>query len=304
VIPTRNRGAEAAEAAKAVLRDNSNFELLVVDQSTNEATADALRTRISDSRLRVVRSPLLGISNARNTGVAATSCPIIAFTDDDCRPEADWPSALLRVFAEEPDASLVFGRVHLPPGASRNGYATSFEPVHRILDGGIPTPDAVGVGANFAVRRHVLERLGGFDPLLGVGAPFFSGGEEVDLVLRSLRAGYRVVNATECDVLHLGVRWGAEIRPLVVAYQIATGAAMAKHARVAGLLGLRDLWRWTTFYAREITTNAARLRRLNLGVPCYFVAGALLTLRYRIDAECGIFRTRSLPMESEARSSA
>jgi len=90
VIPTRNRAAEAAEAARAVLCDQSDFELVVVDQSTNEATVDALRELQDEPRLRVVRSSLRGASNARNTGVAATSAPIIAFTDDDCRPAPDW----------------------------------------------------------------------------------------------------------------------------------------------------------------------------------------------------------------------
>src|SRR5262249_21590538 len=86
VIPTRNRGAQAAEAASAVLSDSTDFELVVVDQSTDDATAEALRPLQGDPRLRVIRSQLRGASNARNAGVAATSSPLVAFTDDDCRP--------------------------------------------------------------------------------------------------------------------------------------------------------------------------------------------------------------------------
>jgi GT2 family glycosyltransferase len=293
VIPTRDRGAKAAEAAEAVLSDRSEFELVVVDQSTTDLTEEALRAMAPDARLRIVRSPLRGISNARNTGVAATSAPIIAFTDDDCLPRPGWASSMRRVFDEDPDAALVFGRVHLPPLSHINGFAASFEPRRRVLEGEVPTPQTgVGIGANFAVRRSVLERLGGFDPLLGVGAPFFRGGEEVDVLIRALHAGYRVVNASECDVLHLGVRRGADIRPLVVDYQVATGAALGKHARLAGLSGLRDVWRWTRFYTKEAVSNTVRLRRSRLGAPCYFVAGVLLTLRYRMDRAGGVFRTR------------
>jgi GT2 family glycosyltransferase len=293
VIPTRNRGLQAVEAARAVLRDGTDFDFVVVDQSKNDVTAAAFRAMAPDPRLRVIRSRLCGISNARNTGVAATSAPIIAFTDDDCRPPADWVSAMLRVFEEDPEAAMVFGRVHLPESALPHDYAASFEPRRRILEGKIPTPKGgFGIGANFAIRRCVLERLGGFDPLLGIGAPFFRAGEEVDLMIRALHAGYRVVNASECDVLHLGLRKGREIRRLVVHYQIATGAALAKHARLAGLSGLLDLLRWVRFYTREAITNTIRLRRSKLGAPCYFVAGALLTLRYRMDREHDVFRAR------------
>jgi glycosyltransferase involved in cell wall biosynthesis len=293
VIPTRNRGAQAVGAARAVLRDNGDFELVIVDQSTDDATEEALRAEIHDSRLRIIRSSLVGISNARNTGVMATSAPIVAFTDDDCRPEPGWASALLRVFVDEPETTLVFGRVHLLPDAHVNGYAASFEPSRRVVQGELPTPGAgFGIGANFAIRRPELERLGGFDPLLGTGAPFFSAGEELDLMVRALHAGCRVVNAAECDVLHLGLRTGADIRTLAVGYQIATGAALGKHARLAGLSGLRDVRRWASFYLGQAIADLAGLRRPRLGTPYYFIAGALLTLRYRIDHTHGVLRMR------------
>ena len=292
VIPTRDRGATVADAARAVLRDQSDFELVVVDQSANDETESALQM-VRYSRLTVIRSSMRGISNARNAGVAATSADIVAFTDDDCRPEPGWASALHRVFVDDPDAALVFGRVYLPPLAHLLGFAATFEPGRRILQGGVPTPDAgIGIGASFAVRRRILERLGGFDPLLGVGAPVFHAGEELDLLLRAMHAGYRVVNTTECGVLHLGVRTGADIRPLAMNYQIGTGAALAKHARVAGLSGLRDILRWTRYFVSQAIRSSIRRQRAEFGFPCYFVAGALMTLRYRLNPIDGMFQLR------------
>ena len=293
VIPTRDRGAQAAEAAKAVLCDPTDLELVVVDQSADEATAEALHGLEADGRLRVIRSNLRGASNARNLGVAETTAPIIAFTDDDCRPDPGWVSAVLRAFEEAADADLVFGRVRLPPRVHELDYAASFEPKERIQRG-VPLPDGdIGIGANFAVRRPVLQTLGGFDPLLGPGAPYFRGAEETDLLIRALHRGYRVINAVECDVLHLGVRTGADVRPLHVAYQFAVGAAFGKHARLAGFSGVRDAGRWVTFYARKTLDDTVRLRRPRPGVLFYFIAGAVLTFRYRIDRTQNVFRERS-----------
>lgn len=290
VIPTRNRGDQAAHAVRAVLQDPTEFELVVVDQSSDDSTELAMKG-VSDARLRVVRSELRGASNARNLGVSLTSAPVIAFTDDDCRPEPGWASSVLRVFEEDPEAALVFGRVYLPPKGDGD-YAASFEPQVRVQEG-IPLPDGdLGIGANFAIRRKALQQLGGFDPLLGPGAPVFRGAEETDLLIRALHARYRVVNASECNVLHLGIRSGADVRPLHVAYQFAVGAAFGKHARLSGLAGVRDAARWVEYYVRLAADDAIKMQKPRASVLAYFLTGALATFRYSVDPETQAFRSR------------
>jgi len=286
VIPTRNRGGEAAQTAAAVLCDPVDMELVVVDQSDGDTAFQALQPLLRDPRLRVVRSAQRGASNARNAGVAATSAPILAFTDDDCRPEPGWASKLLAVFRENPGAALVFGRVTLPTGADPDGFAASFEPRERFQRGSVPLPPPegeLGIGANLAIRRHVLAQLGGFDALLGPGAPFFKAAEETDLLIRALHAGYTVVNAAECEAVHLNVRTGRDVRRLHVTYQFAVGAAFGKHARVSGLGGLRDCARWASYYVRKTVRDIVHLRRPRPGVLVYFAAGALFTFRYGIE---------------------
>jgi glycosyltransferase involved in cell wall biosynthesis len=291
VIPTRDRGPEAAAAARAVLSDPCDLELVVVDQSKDDSTVRALG-EIDDPRLRVVRSSLRGASNARNAGVAATSAPLLAFTDDDCRPEALWASTMLRLFDEEPRPDLIFGRVWLPPLQNHMDYAASFEPKERVQQR-VPLPDEdIGIGANFGIRREVFEELGSFDALLGPGAPRFRGAEETDLLIRALHRGYRVVNAAESSVLHLGIRTGDAVRPLHVQYQTAVGAAFGKHARLSGASGVFDVARWVAFYAKKTLNDALHLRRPRPGVLYYFVAGALSTFRYRLDHTRGVFIER------------
>ena len=292
VIPTRNRGLQAAEAAEAVLRDSTDLELVVVDQSDDEKSAEALRA-VSDPRLRVVRSPLRGASNARNAGVAATTAPIIAFTDDDCRPDPAWAATMVRQFAADPQAALIFGRVRLPPHAGPDQFAAAFEPQQRVQQGRVPLPDEdLGIGASFAIRRDILAALGGFDPYLGPGAERFYAGEETDLIIRALHAGYRIINTTECEVLHLGIRKGSEVRKLIVGYRLSVGAAFAKHARLSGLSGLRDGARWTGFYLRETVRQLAAGRRPQPGSVLYFLAGAALSFRYQVDKQGRVFRPR------------
>jgi hypothetical protein len=199
---------------------------------------------------------------------------------------------MLGLFAEEPRPDLVFGRVWLPPLDHPDDYAASFEPKEREQRS-VPMPDEdIGIGANFAVRRKVFEELGRFDPYLGPGAPRFRGAEETDLLIRSLHRGYRVVNAKESSVLHLGIRTGVDVRPLHVQYQFAVGAAFGKHARLDGVGGVADAAKWVGFYIRKTVVDACQRQRPRPGVLYYFVAGALSTYRYRVDRATGAFRER------------
>jgi GT2 family glycosyltransferase len=295
VIPSKNRGDQPALAAAAILRDPSDFELVIIDQSTNDESENAVKALPPDPRLRLIRSTLRGASNARNLGVAETTAPLIAFTDDDCRPDPGWASVIIRLFEEDPRTAMISGRVSLPEGAFETGYAASFEPGPRVQDRGIPLPDEpIGIGANFAIRREVFKAMGGFDPMMGPGTPHFNkGGEDTDLVLRALHAGYRALNATESNVLHLGVRQGADMRALAIGYQLGTGAAFGKLVRLNGAAGLKDFGRWATFYAGQIVKDVVRLKRPRPGVLAYFVAGALMTFRYDLDRQNLVFVPRS-----------
>jgi glycosyltransferase involved in cell wall biosynthesis len=292
VIPTRNRGAQAAEAALAVLRDQVDLELVVVDQSTDDKSVVALEA-IGDPRLKVVRSSLRGASNARNAGVAATTAPIIAFTDDDCRPEPTWATTLLRLFNDDPQTGLIFGRVRLPPHETSEDFAASFEPQRRVQQGVVPLPDEdLGIGASFAIRRATLAALGGFDPYLGPGAPVFFAAEETDLIVRALHGGHKIINTTECEVVHLGIRKGPEVRRLIVGYRLSVGAAFAKHARLSGWSGLRDGARWTSFFLRQTLREVVARTRPHPGSVVYFLAGAAMSFRYGVDKEARVFRIR------------
>src|SRR5438552_4725595 len=109
VVPTRNRPDHAVPCVDAILANaGDDFELLVIDQSDDDATERALAVYHSDSRFRYIRSPSRGASAARNVGIEQSRAPIVAFTDDDCRVATDWLKQITTLFAREPEAALVF----------------------------------------------------------------------------------------------------------------------------------------------------------------------------------------------------
>ena len=64
--------------------------------------------------------------------------------------------------------------------------AESIASIHRAIELGVTfldTADIYGMGANFAARRGLMERVGGFDEILGGGGPLKSS-QDFDLQYR------------------------------------------------------------------------------------------------------------------------
>jgi glycosyltransferase involved in cell wall biosynthesis len=286
VIPTRNRAEHAAACVVSVLGNSGFDEVVVVDQSDDRSTELAL-AKLADPRVVHVGTPSRGVSNGRNLGVERTRGDIIAFTDDDCRPASDWVANIRHIFASDADTVVVCGRVAVANEVRNLGYTESFEPHEREWRNRLPPFGRDwGITANLAVRREAFERVGRFDPLLGAGAPLRAG-EEPDFLFRVLTAGYKVVNAREVSVDHLGVRKvGPETQRLIRGYGLGTGAAFFKHVR----LGDRAA---AGVYARFVVANAERAfrglleqgRPVGLGYLFAFLAGSVESYRFAIDRE-------------------
>jgi hypothetical protein len=193
---------------------------------------------------------------------------------------------IIHVFAADPDVAVVCGRVRVPEEIQHLGWAESFHPREREWQGRYPPPGEWGITANLSLRRSILARVGPFDPMLGAGAPFPSGGEP-DFLFRVLRIGLKVVNAEEVLVDHLGVRpHGHESSTLIRGYGVGTGAAFLKHIRLgdarAAIVYLRFLGSTTV---RVISNLFFRGRPTGAGFLFALLSGALASYRYRIDRE-------------------
>jgi glycosyltransferase involved in cell wall biosynthesis len=291
VVPTRNRPAHMLECARAILAIDGFSELIVIDQSDDDATKTALDA-IADRRLRYVRDHRRGVTRGRNRGIEESRGGIVAFTDDDCRVTSEWARLLVRVFASNPHVAVVCGRVQVPP--HEQGWAESFHPQHRReWQGRYPPMGQWGITANMAIRRSVLERTGAFDPMLGAGAPLRSGGEG-DFLFRVLRAGLTVVNADEVIVNHYGFRAiGQETRKLIRGYGAGSAAGFFKHVRLGDVDGMRVYFEYLGSAIRLVAGNVIRGRRPTSAFLVGFLAGTLDSLRFRIDRATRLYVERS-----------
>lgn len=84
ILPTFNRSNMIVRSICSVLNQTyKDFELIIVDDGSTDCTQDMV-SRIKDSRIRYIRHEKnKGAAAARNTGIKAAQCDLIAFQDSD-----------------------------------------------------------------------------------------------------------------------------------------------------------------------------------------------------------------------------
>jgi GT2 family glycosyltransferase len=184
-----------ADAVHAVLKDDSvPLRVIVVDQSGQHGD-HPLERFVHEPRLLRYRHAAIGLSRARNVGIAiaeALGATVVAFTDDDCIPEAGWLHNIAVEFARSHDAGLVYGSTRPASFQSNRGGATSYIVHHPTSHRGVASKArGDGMGSCMAVRIAALRKIGGFDDQLGAGTELASA-EENDLCMRMLLAGFTV----------------------------------------------------------------------------------------------------------------
>jgi glycosyltransferase involved in cell wall biosynthesis len=205
-----------------------NFELVVVDQSKDNETLEALRPFSTDSRLRYVKIATVGKGNALNAGLRESKGSVIAITDDDCTVPPNWLEEFALVFATYPKVAVAFCGVeageHDPTAGFIPDYVLSSE---RMLTTMHEARHVRGLGAGIAVRRYMIEEIGRFDPMLGPGSKFPSC-DDRDIAMRSLLAHHHVYETPKIAVRHFGFRTWQQGRQLTHRDFLAIGAAYSK----------------------------------------------------------------------------
>ena len=187
VITTRNRRDELRRALVSALSQTGDVEVLVFDDGSEDGTADMVRTEFPSVRVhREERS--VGLIVARNRAAELVEAPVIVSIDDDA--EFGAPDTI-EVTLRDLDAPDV-GAIAIPHvDVKRDG-----EGAPRAPDAEQVWVTSVFVGTAHAIRRDLFRALGGYR------GDFFHQGEEVDLCLRMLDAGWWVRLGRAAPIRH------------------------------------------------------------------------------------------------------
>lgn len=301
VVCTRDRADSLRVALRSLLAcDYRHLDVVVVDNAPLTDSTRDLVAELDDPRVRRVLEPRVGLSRARNRGVAEARGHVIAFTDDDVIVDRLWVRALLRGFARHESVGCVTGLVtaaELETPAQQYferkvGWSDDFVPrLFDLREHRVDVPlypylaGSFGAGANFAVAREALAAVGAFDEALGAGSPA-KGGEDIDYFLRLVLSGFAIAYEPSALVWHVHRREVSALRSQLEGYGSGLSAFLFKHllARQTasdilrrGLPGLRQMLDLRQ-RGRQDGSDLMRLWRTEI---CGFAAGPARYLRGR-----------------------
>ncbi|GAA5236947.1 glycosyltransferase [Verticiella sediminum] len=269
VIPTYRRADMLERCLRAVLCQTLPahcYEVVVADDGPDRSVLAVLERLASPTGPALRYVPVTasqGPAGARNRGWEQARAPVVAFTDDDTVPAAQWLEAGLAALSG--GAAAVAGGVSMPIGDPPTDYERN--------ESGLTTAEFVT--ANCFVTRRALEEVGGFDERFRM-----AWREDSDLQFALLARGYRIAREPRALVVHpvrpaapgvslrqqrkvlfdalLYKKWPAQyrarIRPrppwnyflIVASLLLAAGAALTGAWRLAGMA--MALWTLLTLH--------------------------------------------------------
>ncbi len=186
------------------------WELVVIDNASTDATPAVLSRAPAGLPLRVEHEPRLGLSHARNRAVRTARGRWIVWLDDDVLVDPGWLRAYQRAVERWAGAGFLGGPIqprfeHAPPEwLIANG--SRLAGVYGTRDLGTAPIEldrsSLPFGANMAVRVDIARRVP-FDPQLGLSGCDRLVGEETDHLHRIVDLGYRGWWVPEARVEHV-----------------------------------------------------------------------------------------------------
>jgi glycosyltransferase involved in cell wall biosynthesis len=216
LICTFNRAEQLVETLDTLARTvapSIDWDVIVVDNHSRDDTPSVVAAKAKDYPvpMRYVFEAQQGKSRALNRGLAHTHARIVAFTDDDVRIAPGWLAAACRPLLEDAALAYTGGPVFpiwegpCPPWLDRN--RSDLWGTLAILDYGkepfvFEERRRVPLGVNMAVRRELIDLIGGFDPTLGRTGASLLGQEQAEFFCRSRAIGARGLYVPEMVIEH------------------------------------------------------------------------------------------------------
>jgi GT2 family glycosyltransferase len=203
VIPVWNGAAVISQCLESVFAnaDDELLEVVCVDNGSHDDSAARIASQYP--QVGLIRQPVnLGFAGGVNAGMAAARGHVFILLNQDCLPEHDWLSAIGKAFEDDPQAGIAGCTILHADGSLDHAGARMVRPLaygeHFTDVASAPRTSDYVTGAAFAIRREVIERIGGFDE------DFYPAYyEETDFCYRARVAGFETIYAPAARIRHL-----------------------------------------------------------------------------------------------------
>jgi len=194
IIPTLNEEKFIGQCLSALAGQTlplEQFELIVVDNGSQDRTLDVIAECRSMFRITVIRKAKCSISEARDAAASLAKGSFLVFLDADCLPSPDWLQRALEL-VRRGDGGVI-GAFYTIPDNSTWVAKAWYGDLARVRTG----PVSYVPSGTLFIDRSVFHKLGGFDPALRTS-------EDFEFCQRVAAAHYQVLSYPELSTVHLG----------------------------------------------------------------------------------------------------
>ena len=173
------------------------FEVIVVDDGSQVP----METVVADFHERfdvtLLKQAHAGPATARNNGATIAKGKVLAFTDDDCEPAADWLQTLAKRYTSAPDCAIggrTLNKLTDNPFSTASQILIDYLYDYYNTD---PLQARFFASNNIALPSDRFHKIGGFDTTF-----VHAAGEDRELCSRWLNHGSKMIYAPEALVWH------------------------------------------------------------------------------------------------------
>jgi glucosyl-dolichyl phosphate glucuronosyltransferase len=198
--------------ASQKISQNYNWNVVVVDNNCTDDTALVVEKHICAEKisgLRRIVETKQGLIYARICGIRNTTSEWITFVDDDCLLSENWVEKAIEFASSHPGCGAFGGKVILDweitpsPILLKNSMTFAAfekgETAKQLYRNNFHIP-----GAGLVIRRTALEKSSWLDKqfLTGREGKKLTAGDDSEIVLRILNAGYELWYTPDCLLHH------------------------------------------------------------------------------------------------------
>ncbi len=204
-------GKGLKECLDSVFRTNyPNFEVIFVDNGSEDASVDFVRENFKEDRIRVLENKSnLGFSEGFNRGIKTSKGRYLALLSNDMTVDPNWLNSIIKLMEKKTKIGLAgFKRLSYRTKNRIDGVGGDLflcgraRPVglYEIDRGQYNTlrEDLDYIGGAMVLRRKILQEVGLFDPAYII---FY---EDVDLCYRIRKRGYKTIYVPDSIIYHRG----------------------------------------------------------------------------------------------------
>lgn len=258
LIPAWNQLEFTRECIENVLkRTKVPFHLIIIDNGSSEATKDYLKKLAEDKKdvFTLIRNERnLGFVKAANQGLRASSAPYVCLLNNDTRVTEGWLTEMIKVSEGSKDVGIVNPSSNTFGRKPKRGQTVEALAQELKSNTGIFAELAWATGFCMLIKREVLEKVGLFDEIYGMG-----NFEDADFSKRAQGLGYISVCARAAYVFHRERRSFVKFKEFNQDFRRNRQIFFAKWGKIERILYV--LSKDKLLHSKEIDQQALKLAR-------------------------------------------